>query len=173
MNTRRRIAMQIGISLAIIAALVSGILFFGFHINKFSKKIATTRQELAERSIALRSLAVLRSEFTNKGQSYLNVLHNIVPKKDELIDLSKDIQAIAAAGNLEYGFNFLSETPAGATTLGSVRFDLSLGGDLNNLIDFIKNLQNFRYLINLENISLSREELAMKMEVRGNVFFRK
>ncbi|MBI4034005.1 MAG: type 4a pilus biogenesis protein PilO [Candidatus Brennerbacteria bacterium] len=168
----KRITVQLSVSLAIIAALILGISLFGFQINKLSAKIAATRQELNERSAALQSLASLRSDYASKGQPYLNVLRNVVPQKDELIDLPKDFQAIAQEDGLEYGFTFLGEAPASAAALGSVKFSLSLGGGLTGLLSFLENMENFRYLVNLEDVSVSRGLEGMKMGIRGSVFFR-
>ncbi len=168
----KKLVTELTISLVAIGVISIGLLFFGFNISKFSKKVVTVRQELVERSASLQSLAVLRSEYSSKGEPYLNVLHNIIPLKDELIDLSKDFQSLAAKERIDYGFTFIGETPATSNSLGSVRFNLSLGGSLDKLISFIENLQNFRYLVNLENISINKGELQMGMNVKGSVFFR-
>ncbi|MCP6720406.1 MAG: hypothetical protein KJI72_03775 [Patescibacteria group bacterium] len=169
---RKRLTTELVVSLITIGVLVIGLLFFGFNVGKFTKKIVAARQELAERATSLQSLAILRSEYSNKGEPYLNVLYNIIPLKDELIDLSKDFQSLAASERLDYGFTFVGETPATPGNLGSVRFSLSLGGSLNQLIDFIENLQNFRYLINLENIAMSGGASQTSMDIKGSVFFR-
>lgn len=168
----KRIVVQLSISLGVIGALVLVILLFGLQISRLSEKIAATRAELNERSVALNSLASLRSDFSLKGQSYLNVLYNVIPQKDELIDLSKDFQVIAQEDSLNYGFTFLGETPPSGNILGSVKFNLSLGGTLSKLLNFLKNMENFRYLISLENVSINRGSEGMKMDIRGSVFFR-
>lgn len=167
----RRIAIQLFVSLAIVAVLVSGIFLFGFQIDKLSGEIAVNRHELNTRSSALSTLASLRSEYANKGQPYLNVLYNVIPSKDELIDLSKDFQVIAQEGGLDYGFTFLGETPP-TDGLGSVRFNLSVGGTLNGFLDFLENMENFRYLVSLEGVSVSRGLDGMRMDIRGSVFYR-
>lgn len=169
---RKKLVTELIISLVAVGVISIGLLFFGFNISKFAKKVVATRQELTERSASLQSLAILRSEYSSKGEPYLNVLYNIIPLKDELIDLSKDFQSLAAKERIDYGFTFIGEIPATSNNLGSVRFSLSLGGGLDRLINFIKNLQNFRYLVNLENISINKGELQMRMNVKGSVFFR-
>lgn len=168
----KRIAVQLSISLAIIAVLVFGIMLFGFKVNSISREIAAKRQELNERSSALQSLASLRSDYSTKAEPYLNVLYNVVPQKDELIDLSKDFQVIAQEDGLDYGFTFLGETPPGTEGLGAVRFNLSLGGSLTGLLNFLKSMENFRYLVSLEGVSISRGVDGMRMDVRGSVFYR-
>jgi hypothetical protein len=168
----KRIAVQLSVSFTIIAILVLGILLFGFRINKFSNEIAAKRQELNERSSALQSLASLQSDYSTKGQPYLNVLYNVVPQKDELIDLSKDFQVIAQEDKLNYGFTFLGETPSSGEDLGAVKFSLNLGGTLNSLLNFLKDMENFRYLVNLDNVSISRGATKVEMNIRGSVFYR-
>lgn len=169
---QKRIAVQASIALGIVGVLVIGLVFFGFNISNITEKIVAAREELALRTTALQSLATLRADYTTKAQSYLGVLHNVVPHKDELIDLSKDFQTIASASELEYGFTFLGENMSTADSLGSVRFGLRLGGTLTNLLEFLDNLQNFRYLVQIESVSIFREESLMRMNLSGNVYFR-
>ncbi len=169
---QKRITVQISIALGIVGVLVIGLIFFGFNVRNLTQKIVTAREELALRTVALQSLATLRADYTGKAEAYLNVLHNIIPQKDELIDLSKDFQTIASASGLEYGFTFLGENPASADTLGSVKFGLKLGGTLANLLEFLKNIQNFRYLVQVESVSIFREESLMRMNLSGSVYFR-
>ena len=64
---RKRIAVQLVISLAIVGGLILAVIIFGFQIDKLAEKIAGTREELNERSAALTSLASLRSDFSSKG----------------------------------------------------------------------------------------------------------
>ena len=168
----KRLVTELAISLIIIGAMALGLLFFGFNIIKFSKKIVSTRQELYDRSVSIESLATLRSDYTARAKNYLNVLYNVVPLKDELIDLSKDFSSLASGEKLEYGFTFVGESPATSVDLGSVEFNLTLGGTLERLLSFVENLQNFRYLINLDSLSLVGGAEQMKMSVRGKVFFR-
>lgn len=168
----KRIAVNLSIAMVIIAVLVLGVVIFGFRISTLSDKIAATRHELNERSAALSSLASLRSDYSNKGKPYLGVLYNVIPQKDELIDLSKDFQVIAREDNLNYGFIFLGENSPSQGVLGSVNFSLSLGGELKNLLSFLKDLENFRYLVSLDNVSVSREPELMRMSIRGSVFYR-
>ncbi len=170
---RKRITVQLSISLAIVGGLVLAVMLFGFQVDRLAEKIAGTREQINERSAALTSLASLRSDYTSKGEAYLNVLHNVIPEKDELIDLSKDFQAIAQEDGLNYGFTFLGETPPSGDVLGSVRFNLTLGGTFTKLLNFLKDMENFRYLISVENVSLTRgSEGNMRMDIRGSVFFR-
>jgi len=170
---RKRFVTEVVISLIVIGALAFGLVFFGFNIGRFTKKIVSVQRELYRRSASLESLATLRSEYVNKAQSYLNVLHNVVPLKDELIDLSKDFESLAGEEKLDYGFTFVGETTATSDSLGSVKFNLTLGGTLNRLLRFVKNLQNFHYLISLDTLSFNREsEETTKMAIQGRVFFR-
>ena len=173
MNSHKGLAVQVSIALGFVGVLVIGIILFGLNIKSSTKKIAAARGELAVRTISLRSLASLRADYANKAQSYLNVLYNVIPQKDELIDLSKDIQAIASADNLEYGFTFVGETQPTEADLGFVKFNLKLGGDLTGLLNFLKNIDYFRYLIDVGSVSINREGSLMRMNLAGSVYFRR
>ncbi|MEK7464298.1 MAG: type 4a pilus biogenesis protein PilO, partial [Patescibacteria group bacterium] len=152
---KKRLFKEIGTAFGVMLILGGILLFFGFSISSLSVKISSMRQEFAMRSASLESIAALRSQYKS-AQGYLGVLHNVVPQKDQLIDLSKDIQEVARRGKLEYGFSFINETPRTETNLGSVNFSLSLVGDLTSLINFVKDMRSFKYINSLDSISVTK-----------------
>lgn len=170
---KKRFTIEIGISLLIVAALLAGILFFRGNMNDYTDKIVTARALLASRTASISDLASLRAQYNNGASDYTNVLHNIIPSYDELINLNKDFQSLAAQNKVEYGFSFGGETPKSNLGLGSISYNLNIASEnLKPLTSFIKSLQSFRYLSSIDNVSIKSNEAKLTMSVTGRVFYR-
>lgn len=171
---KKRFITELGISLFIVIALLAGIIFFKSNVSDYADKIATDRTLLASRTASISNLANLRGQYNNEVSNYLNVLHNIIPSYDNLINLNQDLQSLAVQNKVEYGFSFSGEVPkSGEGGLGSIAFSLNIGSDnLKSLTSFIKSLQNFRYLNSIDNLSIKSDETKLVMNINGRVFYR-
>ncbi len=170
---KKRLATELGISLFIIIALLAGTLFFKGNVSDYADKIAANRALLASRTASVSDLASLRSQYNGMVSNDFNVLNNIIPSYDELINLNQDLQSLAVQNKVEYGFSFSGEVPkSGEEGLGSIGFSLSIGSDnLKSLTSFIQSLQNFRYLNSIDNISIKSGEDKLVMSINGRVFY--
>lgn len=172
-NFRKRLTVELSVSLLILAALLSGIFFFRSNIVDYTQKIIDARKLLASRTTAVGQLADLRLQYNNKASSYMNVLRNIIPSYDQLINLNRDLQSLATQSGVDYGFAFGGETPKTAQTLGSIAFDLTISsGSLDSLLNFVKSLQNLRYLSSIDNISMKSDKDELTFFIKGRVFYR-
>ncbi len=171
---KKRFATELSISLLILIALLAGIFFFKGNVNDYADKIVADRALLASRTASVADLASLRSQYNGPITNYLNVLHNIIPSYDELINLNQDLQSLAVQNRVGYGFSFSGETPkSGSGGLGSISFSLSISSDnLKSLTSFIKSLQGFRYLSSIDNISIKSDQANLVMGITGRVFYR-
>lgn len=169
---RKRILIELAIAGILIIALAGGLLFFGTRISSLSADIALDREELARRSALVGGVAALKAVSHGKVEQYTNMLSNIVPRKDQLINLSRDLQSLATQSELEYSFSFSSETPPGGANLGAVAFRLTLRGELTRLFRFVETFRQFRYLAALDGFSVERKAGGAEMVTQGRVFFR-
>lgn len=169
----KSLIIEISIFVLLVAALGGGLVFMKTEISESATKIENNRKLLFDRSEALKSISVLKSQYESKGQNYLNVLHNIITTKDQLIDLKQEFQILATKNNLSFGFSFSpSEEAATPTELGSLEFVLSTKGSIDELISFVRDLQQFKYLITLDGFSLNRENSGIQMTIKGQAYFR-
>src|SRR3989344_5137483 len=145
MSFKKKIIMEFGVAAGVLLLLSAGIVFFSFSMNTFSKRLYEGRKELKVRSASVTRFAELERARREVGAPYLNVLYNFVPKKDELINFSREVQTLANSEGLEFGFSFIGENPASEDTLGSVRFTINVSGKSEaNIRNLIKKLQEFR-----------------------------
>ncbi len=170
----KNLIVEVIIAAILILAFGGGILFFRARISDLAEQTLKTRQVLAERSSSLQLYSSLRTQYDSKGKKYLNVLQNIVPTRDQLIDLRQEFQSLAARENLDFGFTFFpgDETTAASGELGAIKFNLNLKGGLDELLNFIHSLEKFRYLITLESFTMNRQGSSIQMAIKGQVYFR-
>jgi len=130
-NFHKRLIFQLVSGFVVITALVTAIIYFSKSINQYSNQIINNRRELIERSMALDSLASLSEQYNAKAKKYLNIVYELVPQKDELfvINLNKDLQALATQTDLEYSFLVTSELKPTGDKFGSLGFRLTLRGN--------------------------------------------
>lgn len=167
----KKLSFELSLALIIIIVLMSGWFFFRSNIETSAAKIAATKQELANRSAMLQSFALIKSQYTQKAQAYLDVLHAVVPVEEYFINFSKELQQAASRRGLEYGFSFTGEERGAAGNLGAISFSLNLRGSQNNLIQFIQDLQTFRYVISIQNIAFDGDTEGA-ITLKAKVYFR-
>ncbi len=169
---QKRLILHSSISAAIITILVIGLVLFGKNITSYGKELSDARQTLALQAVSLERLAGLQTQY-KVAEPYVKVLNNVIPKEEDLIDLSRDFQILATKANITHSFSFVGENPASAGSLGSINFRLDAAGKLDNLFSFVKSLEHFRYLTRLDSFTIGRDqEKNSMMTVRGQVFFR-
>ncbi|MGC9610712.1 MAG: hypothetical protein ABSE68_00595 [Minisyncoccia bacterium] len=170
---KKRLTVELSVSLLIVTALLIGIIFFKGNISDYSQKIRDARALLASRTGSVGQLADLRLQYNNKANNYMNVLQNIIPSYDQLINLNRDLQLLASQNNVDYGFSFAGENPKTSQTLGSIAFNLTASSDnFNYLLNYVKALQNFRYLSSIDNISIKSNKDEISFFIKGRIFYR-
>lgn len=154
---RRKIFLNIGVTILTFAALIILILLLRSDINKRVIKISSQRQELFSRAAAIDSLANLKSDF-EKAKPYIAVLDRILPAKEDLISFSRDIVEIGRKSQASVGFAFGQEVEGTADQPGIINFNLSVDTSLNNLVVFLKNIKASSYIVSFPALDLSRRE---------------
>lgn len=169
---KKQLLVQIVIGFVIFIALIGGLLFFGSNIKDYSAKIDVARQDLIARSVSLSSLATLRTQYNTKAKDYLTIINNLVPVRDQLINFSREAQGLAS--DVEgFGFSFLGESQATAESFGAISFTINLQATIPQLIKFLENVEKFRYLATVENLTLNRQpDSFYQIPVKGKVFFK-
>lgn len=150
-----------------------GLILFAKNISSYNIELSGSREKLALQTVSLEQLARLQTQYNKTAKRAFATLDNVIPKEENLINLSRDFQVIATKANVSHSFSFVGENPASAGSLGSVNFRLDVSGNLDNLFLFAKGLENFRYLTRLDSFTIGRDqEKNSTMTVRGQVFFR-
>jgi len=172
-NFSKKLLIELAITFIIIFALGAGVWFFASNIRVYSEKIVSLRKEITRKSKAIDTLAKLRDEYNKRAKNALGILYSQIPLKDQLINLPREYRFLAnQAGLGNYGFAFGDEVGPGENTLASVKFNINVSGNINQLLNFIKLLNQFRYLNTVDSISFTSQGDSVSMTVNGRVFFR-
>ncbi len=156
-NFKQELGKKILVTLLIITVLLVGLIFLGWDINRRAQVIKEQRQELADRSAKLSLFAQLQNQSV-QADSYLSILENILPNRDQLFDFPKELEKLAKQAGLGFGFSFGNETPPSSAQPGRLKFIIAVQGSLAKILDFIKIAEASRFLINFESFDFGGTE---------------
>jgi Tfp pilus assembly protein PilO len=165
-NFKQELSKKLLVALLMIAIFLAGLIFLGWDINRRAQTIKNQRQELADRSAKMSLFAQLQSQ-SAQADSYRGILENILPNRDQLFDFSKELERLAKQTGLGFGFSFGSETSSSPTQPGRLKFVITVQGSFSKILDFIKNIEVSRFLINFESFDFS----GMEAKINGEVLF--
>ena len=169
---RRKLIFQITVTAIVVAALLGGIIYFGQQIADYSNRVVDLRAQLYRRWSSLATLATLLTQWNSAAQADQAALEHSIPGRNQLLNLNKDFQNLAARTNLAESFSYLDETePAGPGDLGAISFQLSVTGPFDDLVAFTKALDTFHYLSSFSGLSLGNGGAASHLTVQGRVYY--
>lgn len=170
---KKRVVKEMLVALAFIAGPLLVLVFLGLKIGKITASISENIQDVLDRAGSIRLISILENQYATKGERYLQVLENVIPSKDALIDLQKEFQSLAAEGGVGFGFTFLGETPTGQSNLGAVTYRMNIKGEnLEELFGFIKLFQGFKYLSGLNSVVINKPDATYQMILGGQTYYR-
>lgn len=172
---QKKLLVRLAILVGVVAVLCGGILFFGGKISAYASEIASTRTELVRWASSLQSYVSIKSQYEGAAKGDTEILNNLIPQQDKLIDLRKDFQFLAGGNNLGVSFSFAGERMTASPHLGAIGINLNLQGNMDDIFSFIKKLQDFHYLISIGSVTIEKKdkETGSVGLVRGEVFFQK
>lgn len=152
-----------------IAILAAFVLLIGADISKRADAIENQKQELALRLKATESLVSLRAGVDQAGRLF-TALRDILPAKDQLLVLKKQLELFARNNKLGLGFTFENEILATDTAPGSNNFTMSGSGSYANLVNFLKAVENSKYFVAFNFFDLDLKDKDSQMIIKGKVF---
>ena len=137
-------------------------------------------KELAQRrdtySHSSEGLAVLIKDW-DVAQQYKDRLQILVPKKDDIVLLSKELQARAQKDGVSivFSFNAESETKLPQGDIGSIGFTATIEGAIKNILSFLNEVEESYYALQIQTFDLStgitNNASLSRFFVTGKVFF--
>ncbi|MEK7146629.1 MAG: hypothetical protein AAB772_00035 [Patescibacteria group bacterium] len=167
---KKSLFINLGIFLAVVL-LLGGLLFAaGLDLNKQKDKIVEKRLELDRRVGSFSALASLQKK-SEEARGYSSILTNVLPKYEQLFEISEELKLAAKDKKLGFGFSFIGEQQATADAAGRANFNLNIQGKETDVLGFINFIENSRFLFNLANIDISRSGDGFGLSASGQVFF--
>lgn len=171
MDYKKIILKPVGIALIFIALLSAGILILKNDIANRADAYNKMQAELIYNSNATKDIVYLQED-AKKAQEYMPALDNYLVMKDQLIDLSKDINSIAQPNKLSFTVNIGAETvPTGSQPRKTdVSLSAQTSGTLGNFVGFLKAIENSNYLINFTSADVVQSNNQLRINMGGKVF---
>lgn len=167
---RKELTFIISIGLIISLFLTAIIIYLGFDIAGKTDFIKGLRSEVNSRSQIAEALSFSMSDI-NKAQPYTSMIESFLPNKDQLLGLARDLNTIAVQNNVNLTAGFSEESSKTATDLKWIGVNINSEGDYGNLINFMKTLENSRYLIKANSLDMVKGEKGFKFSINGRVFY--
>jgi hypothetical protein len=106
------------------------------------------------------------------AQKYQTSVSDLIPTRDNLVILSKDLQKLAKSRNLIFDFNYGKERDAQAQGLNSISFSFSLEGSIGTINEFLKDIESKYFSIKISNLNIeSSDKFGNKVSVSGDILF--
>lgn len=169
---RRRFIKQLIIALVGIVIIATIIIILNSDINKRMQRIELRQKESLLQTQAILILSELKKESEIAKTNYA-LIETALPTRDQLISLPRELEQLAKKTSVDLGFSFGSETPSTDSQPGSIRFTMSLGGAMNDLLNFLKVFETNKYYINLSSVDISKKEGdRFSLGTTGEIFTR-
>ncbi len=169
---KRRLMKQLlsaTISIVVVAVII---IVLNFDINKRMRRIEARRDETIIRSQSMLIFSDLQKEALQARSDYA-LLEAALPNRDQLIGFPRELEKRAKEHAIDLGFSFGNETPSVVGQPGSIRFTMSLGGEFDNILAFMKAFEAHPYFTSLSSVDLVRAENARyTLGTSGEIFTR-
>jgi hypothetical protein len=169
---KKRFLKQLLIALGVITVIAVIIIVLNIDINKRMTRIEARKRERAMQAEAILILSDLKKE-SERARAHYPVLESLLPTRDQLISFPRELEQLAKLHTIDLGFSFGSEAASTEDQPGVIRFTMSLGGTLDNLLNFLKAFESHKYFINLASVDLAkREGTRFALGTSGEIFTR-
>ncbi len=167
---KTRFILSLALTLGLLSVLSLALFLVMRDINKQSSYVNLTKSDLKTRVRQLDSLVRLREE-AKLAEPELPKLEQALPKKDELFVFRRQLDDLARQNNLTLGFNFGEEKAGDLKGLKSINFDMTLHGDKDNILSFIKKIESGITFIKLKSFDMIRQENGFSASLKGEVLY--
>lgn len=169
MGFKQQLIIVLAIYLGLIVLLGAVLIWLGNDISQKAGNINQLQNEISLKTKANESLAALRQDYA-KAQSYETALNNILPSRDQLLGLRRELETMASQSKIDFSINLGKEESQG-TQGGTIGIGAVMAGGFEQISNFLKTLENSRYLLRFDNFDLTREEGKFRMRLNGQVFY--
>jgi hypothetical protein len=159
-----------------VVIVISGVFLFLLRAN-ITHQLSVISDLSKRRTMYLESsqgLATLIRQW-EEAQQYTNQLFKLVPKKDEIALLSKELQSLAQEKNISLSFSFGSDEPVKSEKEGisSIGFSATFEGKKTDILNLINSIEEKYYALRIQsfNITASGSGDSYRCFVTGQVSF--
>lgn len=170
MNFRRELIIFASINIGVILILGIALYYLNTLISSETANVAVDRANIFSRNQMDENLAALRTQSAT-AEKYAAALDNALPKKDQMINFSQDMETIGKQNGTNVNASLSEENGVSATKLLSLGFNMYADGTIDKLLQTLNAIKNSRYVTRAQNIDLSRTQGDnFHLTISGQVF---
>lgn len=154
-----------------LALLLGATAWLGYDMQTIVEGITKERRSILEEQRTIQSITTLKSGF-DEAKGYVDILERLLPTKDALINFPKEMNELGRQQNIEATVSFGTETAGNESSPGSIQFLLNARGAYDAIANFLKAVEESRYLVAWDNIDISEHAGKYEAKINGKVFSR-
>ena len=166
-NFWKRLFLNVGASLGIIAVLVTLIFLLGVDIRNTAESVFADSSYADAKSRVAGDLSRLRDQY-KAAEPVLSALTKKIPEKDSLLSFSVYIKSLAEKYNALSTLRFGEEDKE----MSAVKFSIRLEGGYSSVSNFINEIDKSPYFINVLSIDIVGQSNKYNATIDGNIMFR-
>lgn len=141
-------------------ALVLGIIVFGPTLSNFQKVIRVNKQQKTELNDLEKKLQILEGIDKNLITDRVKKMEIVFPSDKPIVELLSSLSQLSAKHGLGFGGVSLSpgsltEEKKGETDLSDLTFGFEVSGEFNNVLKFLRELENTAPLMKIDKVGLT------------------
>lgn len=155
---------------------------FGSRISGITEHIREVRTAEAILEKRVEAIGAIQKDFATLGTDYDRVI-NTLPTTDDVPDISAALNNLAASNGMKLNRTFGSLIPTDlpikepGTAIATIDVDLALTGTSSQFVRFLKALENFRYFVSVNSITISADiqqgwNTSSTIHIRGKIFLK-
>ncbi len=157
----------VGVVISVLFLGVSGFLFW--KIQNLSSEILVLRKEILRNQQLFDNFSILKIQ-KRQVVSIQQKIFNILPAKEDVLVVAGNIELLVNNLNLRQSFTFGAEYDDKNSGVSSVGFSLTLSGDLEDFLEYLKKIENFPQFVQLGSIEITKADSGYQINSAGRIY---
>lgn len=171
---KKRMLVNGGIIAGTVAVAFGGLLYLSGDLRSHAAKLLNDRASIQAQTLAVEKFADLERDAPSAAQ-YQNAINTLIPDQYQLITFGQLLNGLGRTHGVTANFAFQgSPTTPAAGAIGTAPFSLNVQGPLNNVINFLQDLEvkSPAFLLSLNGFDLTNTNSGnANLSTQGNLYF--
>lgn len=145
-------------------------------INKISEDATGKKEMLLLAQHSQEQFALLKEDFQKIAPHYDSVI-GVFPLSENILPFISAIENFAASVGVQQSFKFEGQSfqPTAGSGLNKVPFNIIIGGNMNQFLNYLSGLEKMPYFIQIDSLNLTTAqnfESQGQMIIKGGLYVR-
>jgi Tfp pilus assembly protein PilO len=139
-------------------------------LRKNVQSLVDQRKELVNSEADLVNLDKVTQDYKNRQMDIEKVLSSVPKTYEEISQYAKKLESIANQSNLQIVISFDKSQKSETNGLNSTGVNIKSSGSYSGLVEFIDNLSNLPYQIEIDTIKLEKGEGILNLDLSYRLY---